>query len=190
MKKGIELEDTLLRLENNPRDEPAWNEMWGMIRMLGERYLRYKHRDFSSEDIDDILHEIAFKLHRLKGVFRRMLLSNSPEGYLMTMIKHAAIDHMRMRIRERKALAEIGIEQYLQQHQETLLKDEILIRRLKQELELLPPEKYEMLRLRFWGGLSIKQIARKLGRTYSSTAVQLFRLLQYLRRRLGVGSAL
>jgi DNA-directed RNA polymerase specialized sigma24 family protein len=58
--------------------------------------------------------------------------------------------------------------------------------RLREALTFLRPEDLVLLRLRFWRGLSIQQIAGKNNLTYSATAVRLFRILKNLREKLGV----
>jgi RNA polymerase sigma factor (sigma-70 family) len=57
--------------------------------------------------------------------------------------------------------------------------------RLREALTHLSTEERDLLRMRFWKGISVRQISEKKGLSYSATAVRFFRILQRLRTWLG-----
>jgi RNA polymerase sigma factor (sigma-70 family) len=59
------------------------------------------------------------------------------------------------------------------------------IERMKEALKSLRPEDRYLLRMRFWKGMRVDDIAEVIGVSYSATAVRLFRILSRLREANG-----
>jgi RNA polymerase sigma factor (sigma-70 family) len=115
-----------------------------------------------------------------------MRLAGSPAGYLAVLIRHQIIDKVRRR--KRMSFVELPLREDLLplQGDPRNAFEEEKIARLREALTSLRPEDRVLLRLRFWQGFSIQQIAEKNNLSYSATAVRLFRILKNLREKLGV----
>lgn len=166
--------------EDAYRDDAAWQEVEGHVRKYARLMARHL-RSANSED--ELVQDIMVRLQS-PHMLRRMTLAGSPGGYLFVIVKHHAVDLARRRQREH---ALIG----------TLLKDPSSVEvpedtdaawrldALRQELRRLTPDERNLLRLRFWKGMAIGEIARQQSAPYSRVAVRIFRLLRRLRTRLG-----
>ena len=67
---------------------------------------------------------------------------------------------------------------------EDLTRQEQNLAMLMDEWEQLSDGDQELLQMKFWEGLTIQEIAERLGIKYSATAVRLFRLVDNLKKRV------
>jgi RNA polymerase sigma factor (sigma-70 family) len=164
-------------------DDSAWRA--ASIAVRRSAMIMSSRAHLSSDEIDEIIQEVLIKL-QTPATLRRLRLAGSPAGYLAVMIRHKIIDKARRRKRE--AFVELPLrEDLLSVHGGARnASEEEKMLRLREALTFLRPEDLVLLRLRFWRGLSIQQIAGKNNLTYSATAVRLFRILKNLREKLGV----
>ena len=132
-------------------------------------------------DAEDVVQTVLLHL-QIPETFRRLKASRSPRGYAAVMVRNAIVDLARRRsrsLREEHKWAEVGIvepdeELYALRRSATVA----------EMLEELAESERELLRLRFWEGVSMAEIARRLDLPYSTVAVRMFRLLRRLRERL------
>lgn len=137
--------------------------------------------DAWSVDADDVVQDVLLRL-QAPGAIRRLRLAGSPQGYLSVVVRNRVVDEVRRnrtRWRGDPALhpggdAETGEELTAEARLE-----------LEQVLATLSDDERELLRLRFWAGYSIHDIADHLGIRYSTASVRVFRLLRKLREQMG-----
>jgi len=165
-------------------DEAAWYEVERFLRALAQRpkmagLLR------SAEDHGEILVEVLLKL-RSMDTLRRVKTAGSPEGYLVVIMQHLAVDRIRKLHREEQALAELSYDYELYRGYPTEVTDERKeeAARLKEILAELPPEERYLIRARFWRKLTIEQIAGETRRSYSATASRLVRIVTKIRSQM------
>lgn len=163
------------------RDEAAWQLAADLLHVYGRVLLR-THPGLRQEEVDDAVQDILVKLQSLR-ILQRLKAAGSPAGYVAVMLRNAGTDLLRKRQRS----AEVGLSEHLT----SLDTGEVGIaqeqsERLGLALRSLSPEEQNLLRLRFWRGLSIAEIAGISDATYSATAVRLFRILRKLRQGLGL----
>ena len=167
------------RGENVEPEEPGWADVSAAIAFYSHVVVN-RYGGLSPEDMDDVLQAILLKL-QTPETLRRLRLAGSPEGYIVVMLRNAAADLLRKRFRERE-----GLERYLLEPR--LLaeanEDEIKGARLRVALLSLSPIERALLKMRFWQGMNIAEIAAQTGATYSATAVRMFRILKRLREEL------
>jgi RNA polymerase sigma factor (sigma-70 family) len=180
------LEDDLrARRAGNPSglDDNAWLAAYSAIRRFAVIMSSRAH--LSPEEIDEIIQDALIKLQK-PATLRRLRMAGSPAGYLAVLIRHLIIDKARRR--KRVSFVELPLREDLlplQSDPRGALEEEKMAR-LREALTSLRPEDIVLLRLRFWLGFSIQQIAEKNDLSYSATAVRLFRILKNLRQKLGV----
>lgn len=165
------------------RRTDTWMEALARIRRYAAGLLSTRGQ-IRPEDVEDIAQEVMSKLQSpdLLGRLRRL---RSPEGYLIATIKNAATDLARRIRSQRRSLARLGV--VLSDPGETRPGEGVQDARLAsltEELRNLSPDEVLLLRMRFWRGLKIGDIAAHLDLPYSTVAVRLFRLLSRLRARL------
>jgi RNA polymerase sigma factor (sigma-70 family) len=164
-------------------DDNAWLAASTAIRRFA--IIMSSRAHLSSEETDEIIQEVLIKL-QTPATLRRLRLAGSPAGYLAVVIRHKIIDKLRRR--KRVDFVELPLREDLlplQGGPRNALEEEKMAR-LREALTTLRPEDIVLLRLRFWRGWSIQQIAEKNNLSYSATAVRLFRILKNLREKLGV----
>jgi len=163
--------------------QQAWYEVYALLQQYGEVLLKVEHRDISAEDMEDIVTETLLKLQSA-ATLRRLRLAGSPRGYLLRMMRNACVDFKRRTRRERELLRLFDATSISEaSEQATEAADSPLVR-LREEFKLLSEDEQELLRMRFWDGMTIREMAEKTGTSYSATAVKLFRVLRRLRDRL------
>jgi RNA polymerase sigma-70 factor (ECF subfamily) len=176
--------DLLARASGNmsAKDDDAWEDAASLIRFQARILAR--SRSLDRDSIDEIVQEVLLKLQSPKTLLR-LKRAGSTTGYVTVIIRNAAIDRVR---RQQKGAAE-----------EVLLTEDFPMIKFEEEspereqaaglqlaLQSLRADERALLELRFWESLSIAEISRRLGITYSATAVRLFRALRKLRERLGI----
>ena len=162
-------------------DEAAWG--------LLERAIRAKSQIFSSarwglnkDDIEDALQQVLLKLQSLETM-RRLQSAGSPEGYIVVILKNAALDILRKRQTEQRLFRSLENDALYSAETEVSISEDQAAT-LQQELRSLSPEERWLLRMRFWRGMSIQQLADEMGLSYSATAVRFFRILHRMRAHM------
>jgi RNA polymerase sigma factor (sigma-70 family) len=158
--------------------DEIWLEVSRRVRGIAERILS----ELPREDLEDVIQAVLLKLQSLH-VIEQVRAARFPMGYVMVMIRNTAHDLARQQVTERDALQRLGkhfVESFVSQALEEPAPED----RLSMELFRLSDEEREILRLRFWEGLKIGEIAARRGGSYSAVAVRLFRLLRRLEDRL------
>ena len=178
-------EDLRARASGNlsRKDDEAWAAAVSLLRVY-RRILPRTHSGLAPEEVDEIVQDVLFKLQSLQTL-HRLRTSRSPAGYIAVIVRNAATDFVRRRRRELEL--ELPLTEDFPARGESEGDFAIPKRsvRLREALQSLRPEDQNLLKLRFWQGLSIAQIAETLGTTYSATAVRLFRILRKLREKIG-----
>jgi RNA polymerase sigma-70 factor, ECF subfamily len=179
------LEADLERQKASPayqRDQDAWESLEHAMRALSQ-YLRGPRWQMSPDEIEDALQQVLLKLQSLETL-RRLRSAGNAEGYVAMMLKNAAVDILRQRERERKLFVPMEAELAEQNVAQAPTLSPEQKARLREELRLLSPDDRALLRMRFWKNMSIAEIARATGLTYSAAAVRLFRILHRMRAHL------
>jgi len=141
----------------------------------------------SAQDVDDLVEEVLAKLAR----------TNRPDdlqAYIATAAANALSDYQRRRARERdflrRLLEHVARESQMRRSeaQELAEDGESSENRGKVEemLSTLPPEKAQLLRLRFMDGLRMAEVARRLGCSRDAAHKRVQRIVQRLRERYGI----
>lgn len=157
-----------------PRDSVASEEDWRELRRRVRRLARIVafNTPRAIVDVDDLVQDTMVKL-LARSVLARLQQAKSKEGYIVVMLRHALIDRVRAQARQAGAV-ELAPD--------TMRLDDLVA--LRDVVRRLTPDERELLRLRFWAGLSIGQMADRLDVPYSTVSVRLFRLIQKLRAQL------
>lgn len=177
--RNREWERVVLALQEDSLDAAAWKALRALIAayvpaVLGER--------LPSNDTDDIVQYVLMNLLDVSGT-----LSNEKgriAGYVKQIVRSAAIDHMR------KANARATLERLLAEKLEhapppaARLAEVRWLWEVEGQLDRLSEEERVLLRMRFWEGRPLGEIALALNKSYAATGTQLFRLLGKLRERL------
>lgn len=180
------LEFDLLSRANNPGaavDEEAWDTITQFLSSRA-RVLTFSFSGLQTADVQDLVQNVLLKLQSLETM-RRLHAARSVEGYLFVMLRNAANDLVRRRQIERvifRSLEDTVPEEQAVEHASVQTAENASV--LGDALESLHPEERKLLEMRFWRNMSIADIARETGVTYSNTAVRLFRILYKLRVQL------
>ena len=164
------------------RDDDAWVRAASEIRRFG-RLIPYTHSGLSQDDANDIVQEVLIKL-QTPGTLERLESSRSPAGYIAVTVRNAATSLIRDR-RRNSAFEDPLPENIAFEADVSEADDQEPSILLREALTHLSAEERDLLRMRFWKGLSVRQISEKTGLSYSATAVRFFRILQRLRTRMG-----
>lgn len=133
----------------------------------------------AEDDCLDIAQETALRLH---GRLRELRSKESPLAYVLTIIRNLALEKAREQRRARAALARAAMQVVVEV--EPVSGEDDLVRALDEELTGLTPAERDLLRLKFWKGMTTKEIAEQQGESYAAVAQRLVRLLHRLRARL------
>jgi RNA polymerase sigma factor (sigma-70 family) len=166
------------------RDDEAWEHASQLLRARAPSVLFKYVAYIRPEDVEDVVQNVLVKLQSLNTI-RRMKAARSVEGYVSVVLRNAAIDLSRRQRSEREGLREreqdLPIEQ-IPSHEMTT--EDAL--GLAEALNYLSDAERSLLENRFWQNMSIREIAAENKKTYSATAVSLFRVLRRLRHLMNV----
>ena len=164
-----------------PHDDSAWETMAEILRTRAR--LIIPHVGLQYSDIEDIAQSVLLKLQSGEAM-RRLRAARSPEGYTFVMLRNAANDLARRRIRERNLFTSIEETEISGETAPDYARTTEQSSIVAKALELLTEEEMDLLRMRFWKDMSIAQIAAAKGISYSSVAVRLFRIIHRLRKQM------
>ncbi len=173
--------ELLAKLQAGPKDELAWEEAWRRLEIYARGLLR-SGQSIESASAEDIIQQTLAKFLESSEGLAKLDPALNPEAYLKAAIRNSARDLARRKVLALKALRQLAQERLRAQLAADQPSESIVM--LLEELERLPKEKQDLLRMRFWEGLSLREIALRLGEPYSRVAVRLFRVLKELRNRL------
>ncbi len=166
------------------RDEELWAETRSRVAAYARRMVA-SLPGAPSLEVDDVVQRVMVKLLD-GGTIARLRHAPVPVAYVAVMIRNTAADLLRRRTAERESLARFGYEIATVGAEED---SAVRTADLRAALAELDETDRALLRLRFWRGLAIGEIAALYDLSYSAVAVRLFRLLRRLRSRLETGSA-
>ena len=160
-----------------PHVEPAWNELSRRIRECASAGLRF-HSSLKTYDVDDVVSRSILRL-----LTPGRLLRASSFAYVRVLVQNIILDFLRRSIIESRGLK--GLSESARRYQATTSEST----KLATILATLTSDDRELIRLKFWEGLKIGEIAKAIGVPYSTVAVRLFRLQATLKRRISPQSA-
>ena len=129
------------------------------------------------EQSSDLVSELFVKLLRKIGSYRDGLF----DAWLFRIASNVFYDHLRQRQRQKKLLE----DKFLQQNQadrDKTRSEEETIDRLHIQLEKLDTDTAELLMLRFYSGLSFKELAEMRAEPIGTTLSKIHRGLKKLRQ--------
>jgi RNA polymerase sigma factor (sigma-70 family) len=162
-------------------DDDAWRTAYALIHQY-TTVLAARFR-FGPAEVDEIAQELLIRLQKPETL-RRVEVAGSATGYLVVMARNRLVDEARRRQREVPLEPLLRIE-WPSVQEAAAPEDDVRAQRLRQALAELRAEDRALLRLRFWRGWSIREIAEKNNLSYTAAAVRLFRILRALREKLG-----
>lgn len=119
-------------------------------------------------------------------LLRRLEQSVAPAAYLFSCLRNRARDLVKRKDREAALLEEAAPDLVAASFDgEAAGRSESSLAALNEALRRLSREDLELIKLRFWKGLSIRSIAQRRSEPYSRVAVRLFRLRRRLAASLG-----
>jgi RNA polymerase sigma factor (sigma-70 family) len=172
-----------VRLRGTPSELPADESAWNLV----ERHLRYIAHTLrrsglhSLSDFDDIIGETLLKLQSLDTI-RKLKAAGSEKGYLIVIMRNAALDLRRQEKRQKTVLDEAAYLQPAPLSQEEIIVTVLDANPLDSVIAQLSTDDRYLIRLHFWRKMSIQQIADRIGLSYSATATRLFRILRRMRQ--------
>jgi RNA polymerase sigma factor (sigma-70 family) len=131
---------------------------------------------------EDLVQQTVVKLLESPKGLAQLDPALSPEAYLQTALRNTARDLARRKVLALKALKLLARERGVIGQQEPKTNNRLL--KLAEKFDSLSEEQQILLRMRFWEGLSLGEIAKRRGESYSAVAVRVFRLLEKLRAGL------
>lgn len=160
------------------RDEALWEELDNRLR--SRLYRARAFRRLSPHDQDDALQTVLLKFSS-PAVLAQLASAESPESFVVSIIRNQALDLLRKRLRESRLTDRLRAfpspPLSVQPHLETDPRSEAL----RRAVSCLSESERQLLHWRFVADLSIVEIANRVGEPYSRVAVRLFRLLRRLR---------
>lgn len=176
------------QLGSRGRDEQAWEDARQLLRARAPSALLRYAGFVSPENVEDLVQNVLVKFQNLKTI-RRMKAARSSEGYVSVILKNAAIDYGKQyRMPDLESLTEHEHDPRIERYTPRSLSPDEAIG-LAEALDYLSDNERFLLDMRFWQNLRIAEIAEKTGKSYSATAVSLFRLLKRLRALMGSSRA-
>jgi len=163
-------------------DEAAW---YAAARLLRE-HAKMISRSYSivpGQHVEDVVQDVLIKLQSAETM-KRLRAAGSPAGYIAVMMRNAFLDALRRDQRERsrflstEGLTLVAPDERAQSSTATGpgMPWEIL--------RELSPDERRLLNMRFWLDMSLLEIAKELGISYSAAAVRSFRALKKTRQLL------
>jgi len=177
--------ELLVRLQAGPQDEPAWQCAWQEAWRRLESYARGllgSGQNLDAASAEDVVQQTLVKLLESPAGLSKLDPAGHPEVYLKTAIRNTARDLARRKVMVLKALrhlAEMRLRAEL-----SAAGPEKTTAALTDALAALTESQFELLRMRYWEGLSLRDIAQRLEEPYSRVAVRFFRLLKQLKNQL------
>jgi len=176
------------QLGSRGRDEQAWEDARQLLRARAPSALLRYAGFVSPDNVEDLVQNVLVKFQNLKTI-RRMKAARSSEGYVSVILKNAAIDYGKQyRMPDLESLTEHEHDPRVERYTPRSLSPDEAIG-LAEALDYLSDNERFLLDMRFWQNLRIAEIAEKTGKSYSATAVSLFRLLKRLRALMGSSRA-
>jgi RNA polymerase sigma factor (sigma-70 family) len=167
--------------------EERWKEMEVLVRLYVSRTFKTR-RQSGPTDEEDIVQEILLVFQDRK-ILKKIEQARSPESYLAVLVRNKANDTERRRKLDQKLSMTISGEAAPILEETDDIEKESRLAALEQELRILSKSDRELLKLHFWKGYTIAEIAVRYKVPYSRTAVRLFRLLRRLRERVSTRQA-
>ncbi len=180
------LEDDLKARESADAGSRLDDEAWGIAGQLlrsRARILAFSHPELQPADVEDLVQSVFLKIQSLVTI-RRLRAARSTEGYIFVMLRNAANDWARRRQFEKNLFTplEEGADEPALEPRHVEQTEAVSV--IGEVLRTLDGFDRKLLQMRFWRHMSIAEIAKETGMSYSTTAVRLFRILHRLRDQL------
>jgi len=190
--RQIAWRELLLEMRSpEPRDEAAWNEAHQRL-LVNARYNLRSLQRVSPEAAADVVDRVLAKLHADPTILCNLANSREelkPRRYLAARVRHAAIDFARQYARQHppgQVSAGGEVVGWGQPSAADVFEHQESAAELRQMLQdVLKPDEWKLLQMKFWDDRSLADIAVALGISYHATAVRLQRLQRRLRTILG-----
>ena len=129
------------------------------------------------QDAADVAQATLLKLQTVT-IWRRLRSARSIVGYLLVMLRNAGVDLRRRRQVEHDAMKRVAAIDVAGPSGS----DKAILREwLTAQMHSRSSEECELLRARYWEGLSFAEIAQRMGVSYGTVAGRMFRLIRQLR---------
>lgn len=171
------------RLAGLPRTTEFDDDWAYLMRAVEDHAIRYLPVSgwIRSEDVDDIVQSILVKFQDI-STLRKISSARSYKGYIITMIRNEGLNVIRRRARIHSRTPSLKRELARRVYLDKSVRlQEHRINALYAVLERLSDEELDLLVMRFWKQMKIKQIARIQGVKYSTMASRMIRLLAKMR---------
>jgi len=178
------------RRETRSGGETVEPSEWAGLYRQFHTHLRswFAARVATQQDADDLAEEVLAQL-------RRRLTPDGRKAYVKTAAANALSRYRRRRAREREALRRLlagasraGDTSLTRDSEKPSDDDEAVAnhKRIEEILRTLPPEQAKLLTLRFVDGLTVAEVALRVGCSREAAYKRLQRIIQRLRDRYGV----
>jgi len=161
------------------------NEAFGrLVDLYASRCYSYFYRlTGNAAQSNDLLSTLFLRLVQKIGTFR--LATGSFEKWLFTIASNIFRDHLRRQYRQKKLLAGKAEELELKTATTTTKADAEMIDELQVQMAKLDAQTAELLMLRFYGGLTFRQIAEMRSEPVGTVLSKVHRGLKRLRELMG-----
>src|ERR1051325_7205456 len=155
--------------------EAVWSEI---RRRVGWCFAKIRRTEqwLTAGGAEDFLQQLLLRMHQ-PGVFAAIRSARTPHAYVMRMARNTVTDHGRRQVTHRAALEEI--------HPSAIPLSPGDAAAVSHLMQTVTPEEQQLLKMTFWEGMSIREIAQALELPYSTVAKRSLRLLQRLRMHFG-----
>ena len=172
------------RPETRPGEGPTEPSEWAGLYRQFHTHLRcwFASRVATQQDADDLAEEVLAQLSR-------RLTPDGRKAYVKTAAANALSRYRRRRAMEREALRRfLAGASRAGDSEEPSDDDEAAAnhKRIEEILHTLPPEQAKLLTLRFVDGLTVAEVALRVGCSREAAYKRLQRIIQRLRDRYGV----
>lgn len=155
------------------------------LRWLSPVYRYFYFRTGNVKDAEDLTSQVFLKVYEELPRYHNR--GRFP-AWLFTIARHKAIDFSRSRIQEEPLEIANPVDGSLDLLAQAIHSDEI--QRLNRLIHSLPDDEQELIRLRFVGGLSYREIGETLHRKEDAVRKSISRLLSRLQTTLSDGNQL
>jgi len=166
--------------------EEAWAELARRVQVISEVvWSRWKSPRMSAEELSaEVLFHLLTRLDSLRSGLQTCNSSSIRHAYMQALVYRTAVDLWRKDLRQRAMESQVALR-----HQRIAesFRDESfgLSEQVQDALQRLPEEDSKLISMRFLENLSLVEIARRLGISYSAAGTRIHRAVNRLRQEFG-----